>query len=56
TDHRMTTSSIPENEQSKDVTTKSPFSDVFSAHRDADDRSMKSNLTKEEREKKNNDY
>ncbi|CAF0934143.1 unnamed protein product [Adineta steineri] len=56
TDHRMTTSSIPENEQSKDVTTKSPFSDVFSAHRDADDRSMKSNLTKEERDKKNNDY
>ncbi|CAF1064615.1 unnamed protein product [Adineta steineri] len=56
TDHRMTTSSVPENEQSKDVTTKSPFSDVFSAHRDADDRSMKSNLTKEEREKKNNDY
>jgi hypothetical protein len=50
-DHRMTTSIIPEHDRRKDVTRKSRFSDVLSSDRDADDRTIKSNLI-EEREKR----
>ncbi|CAF2371700.1 unnamed protein product [Rotaria sp. Silwood2] len=57
-DHRITTTTItPENdhqnERRKDITKKSRFSDVvLSSHRDADDRTIKSNLMGEQREKR----
>ncbi|CAF5158334.1 unnamed protein product [Rotaria sp. Silwood1] len=56
-DHRIKTTIIPENDnpndRRKDVTKKSRFSDVIlSSHRDADDRTIKSNFMGDEREKR----
>ncbi|CAF3370644.1 unnamed protein product [Rotaria sp. Silwood1] len=56
-DHRIKTTIIPENDnpndRRKDVTKKSRFSDVIlSSHRDADDRTIKSNFMGGEREKR----
>ena len=40
-DHRVTTDVPPDTTQHKDSARKSRFSDLFTAHRDADDRSLK---------------
>jgi hypothetical protein len=50
-DHRMTTI-ISENDRDKDITRKSRFSDVLSSDRDADDRTIKSHLMDDGREKR----
>ncbi|CAM4927111.1 unnamed protein product [Rotaria socialis] len=55
-DHRIATTTAPENdhhnERRKDAMRKSRFSDVISSHRDADDRTVKSSLMIDERERK----
>jgi hypothetical protein len=49
-DHRITTTD--ENGRRKDTNRKSRFSDVLPNHRDADDRTMKSNSIDDEKEKR----